>query len=138
MDEDDEDEDMDDGGDDSFGEDDDMIGVSDVTNQLAAAGWQHGVKFCFVNTLLLPQPTHCVATSQCFQAFPCNWWQPSIAILDSLKSSQTSRICLVQSFSQPLSCVKFQFLDAVVSLAPTWPVYITAINRNYNRHDPGS
>ena len=60
MDEDDEDEDMDDGGDDSFGEDDDMIGVSDVTNQLAAAGWQHGVKFCFVNTLLLLQtpPTH--------------------------------------------------------------------------------
>ena len=56
MDEDDEDEDMDDGGDDSFGEDDDMIGVSDVTNQLAAAGWQHGVKFCFVNTLLLPLP----------------------------------------------------------------------------------
>ena len=54
MEEDDEDEDMDDGGDDSFGEDDDMIGVSDVTNQLAAAGWQHGVKFCFVNTLLLP------------------------------------------------------------------------------------
>ena len=69
MDEDDEDEDMDDGGDDSFGEDDDMIGVSDVTNQLAAAGWQHGVKFCFVNTLLL-LPTHtCVAASQCFHAF---------------------------------------------------------------------
>ena len=53
MDEDDEDEDMDDGGEDSFGEDEDMIGVSDVTNQLAAAGWQHGVNFCFVNTLLL-------------------------------------------------------------------------------------
>ena len=53
MDEDDEDEDMDEGGEDSFGEDEDMIGVSDVTNQLAAAGWQHGVKFCFVNTLLL-------------------------------------------------------------------------------------
>ena len=57
MEEDDEDEDMDDGGDDSFGEDDDMIGVSDVTNQLAAAGWQHGVKFCFVNTLLIYPPS---------------------------------------------------------------------------------
>ena len=121
MDEDDEDEDMDDGGDDSFGEDDDMIGVSDVTNQLAAAGWQHGVKFCFVNTLLLPQPANA------FMLFPCNCWLcimalPSIAILDFLKSSQTSHICdqscLDQSFSQPLSSVKFLFLDAVVSLAP--------------------
>ena len=58
MDEDDEDEDMDDGGDDSFGEEDDMIGVSDVTNQLAAAGWQHGVKFCFVKYITFPPPSH--------------------------------------------------------------------------------
>ena len=81
MDEDDEDEDMDDGGEDSFGEDEDMIGVSDVTNQLAAAGWQHGVKFCFVNTLLLPPTLTSVAASQCFYAFPCIIWQPSIARL---------------------------------------------------------
>ena len=46
MEEDEEDDDMDDGGDDSdFGEDDEMMGVSDVTSQLAAAGWQHGVEF---------------------------------------------------------------------------------------------
>ena len=67
MDEDDEDEDMDDGGEDSFGEDEDMIGVSDVTNQLAAAGWQHGVKFCFVNTLLLSPIVHfCKLLIFCF------------------------------------------------------------------------
>ena len=86
MDEDDEDEDMDDGGDDSFGEEDDMIGVSDVTNQLAAAGWQHGVKFCFVKYITFP-PTltsSCVAASfLCFFAFSraigstINRWQPS-------------------------------------------------------------
>ena len=51
MDEDDDDDDMGDEGDDSFGEDDEMMGVSDVTSQLAAAGWRHGVKFCFVCTL---------------------------------------------------------------------------------------
>ena len=33
---------MDDCGD-SYGEDDEMLGVSDVTCQLAAAGWQNGV-----------------------------------------------------------------------------------------------
>ena len=49
MDEEDDDDDMVDEGDDSFGEDDEMMGVSDVTSQLAAAGWQHGVKFCFVS-----------------------------------------------------------------------------------------
>lgn len=70
MDEDDEDEDMDDGGDDSFGEDDDMIGVSDVTNQLAAAGWQHGVKFCFVNTLLLPLNPHKCGCQPMLLRFP--------------------------------------------------------------------
>ena len=79
MDEDDEDEDMDDGGDDSFGEDDDMIGVSDVTNQLAAAGWQHGVKFCFVNTLLLlptNQPTnlHVWLPANAFMLLPSNYY----------------------------------------------------------------
>ncbi|XP_023338157.1 DNA-binding protein P3A2 isoform X2 [Eurytemora carolleeae] len=37
----DDDEDMDDCGD-SYGEDDEMLGVSDVTCQLAAAGWQNG------------------------------------------------------------------------------------------------
>merc|ERR1719431_157764 len=42
MDEDEDDDDMGDEGDDSFGEDDEMMGVSDVTSQLAAAGWQHG------------------------------------------------------------------------------------------------
>lgn len=35
------DDDMDDCGD-SYGEDDDLIGVNDVTSQLAAAGWQNG------------------------------------------------------------------------------------------------
>ena len=42
---------MDDDGDDSFGEDgdDDLMGDgSEITTQLAAAGWQHGVTFCFV------------------------------------------------------------------------------------------
>ena len=33
----------DDSMDDSYGEDDDLIGVNDVTSQLAAAGWQNGV-----------------------------------------------------------------------------------------------
>jgi len=42
MDEDEDDDDMGDEGDDSFGEDDEMMGVSDVTSQLAAAGWRHG------------------------------------------------------------------------------------------------
>jgi len=36
----DEDDDMDDG--DSYGDEDEMMGASDVTNQLAAAGWQNG------------------------------------------------------------------------------------------------
>ena len=44
MEDEDEDDDMDDGGEDSFGEDEDMLGCSDVTSQLAAAGWQHGVE----------------------------------------------------------------------------------------------
>ena len=51
MDEEDEDDDMNDDGDDSFGEDGDdemLSGGSELTTQLAAAGWQHGVKFCFV------------------------------------------------------------------------------------------
>ena len=42
---------MNDDGDDSFGEDgdEDMMGDgSEITTQLAAAGWQHGVTFCFV------------------------------------------------------------------------------------------
>ena len=42
---------MNDDGDDSFGEDgdEDMMGDgSEITTQLAAAGWQHGVMFCFV------------------------------------------------------------------------------------------
>ena len=42
---------MDDDGDDSFGEDgdEDLMGDgSEITTQLAAAGWQHGVTFCFV------------------------------------------------------------------------------------------
>ena len=107
MDEDDEDEDMDDGGDDSFGEDDDMIGVSDVTNQLAAAGWQHGVKFCFVNTLLLlPTNTQifmcgCQLMLLCFYhantTYATAFWQPSIAIA-FLKSSQMSHICKKKLF----------------------------------------
>jgi hypothetical protein len=54
MEDDEDDDDMDDGGDDSFDENDDMIGVNDVTSQLAAAGWQHGVKFCFVNSPARP------------------------------------------------------------------------------------
>ena len=89
MDEDDEDEDMDDGGDDSFGEDDDMIGVSDVTNQLAAAGWQHGVKFCFVNTLLLSHPHMCGCQLMlpCFPMALHYGHHPSIAVLGFLKSS---------------------------------------------------
>ena len=37
----DEDDDMDDT--ESYGDEDEMMGVSDVTNQLAAAGWQNGV-----------------------------------------------------------------------------------------------
>jgi len=41
LEEDDEDEDMDDCGD-SYGDDDEIIGVNDVTSQLAAAGWQNG------------------------------------------------------------------------------------------------
>ena len=44
---------MNDDCDDSFGEDgdDDMMdGGSELTTQLAAAGWQHGVVFCFVFT----------------------------------------------------------------------------------------
>ena len=47
VDDDEDDDDMGDDGDDSFGEDDEMIGVSDVTSQLAAAGWQNGVMFLF-------------------------------------------------------------------------------------------
>ena len=47
---------MNDDGDDSFGEDeDDMLGGgSELTTQLAAAGWQHGVVFlfCFKNLFL--------------------------------------------------------------------------------------
>ena len=40
---------MDDCGD-SYGEDDEMLGVSDVTCQLAAAGWQNGVHpFLFIS-----------------------------------------------------------------------------------------
>ena len=42
---------MNDDCDDSFGEDGDdemMDGGSELTTQLAAAGWQHGVVFCFV------------------------------------------------------------------------------------------
>ena len=51
VDEEDDDDDMADDGDDSFGEDGDdemLSGGSELTTQLAAAGWQHGVEFCFV------------------------------------------------------------------------------------------
>ena len=53
VDEDEDDDDLNDDGDDSFGEDGDdemMDGGSELTTQLAAAGWQHGVVFCFVFT----------------------------------------------------------------------------------------
>ena len=53
VDEDDDDDDLNEDGDDSFGEDGDdemMDGGSELTTQLAAAGWQHGVVFCFVFT----------------------------------------------------------------------------------------
>ena len=45
--------------DDSYGEDDDLIGVNDVTSQLAAAGWQNGVHpffFLFILVWLLFVP----------------------------------------------------------------------------------
>ena len=51
LEDDDDDDDMNDDGDDSFGEDgdEDIMGDgSEITTQLAAAGWQHGVTFCFV------------------------------------------------------------------------------------------
>ena len=51
VEEEDEEDNMADDDEDSFGEDDEMMGVSDVTSQLAAAGWRHGVKFCFVFTV---------------------------------------------------------------------------------------
>ena len=54
MDDDEDDDDMHDDGDDSFGDDgdDEMLDEgTELTTQLAAAGWQHGVVFCFVNTL---------------------------------------------------------------------------------------
>ena len=53
VEDDDDDDDMNDDCDDSFGEDGDdemMDGGSELTTQLAAAGWQHGVVFCFVLT----------------------------------------------------------------------------------------
>ena len=54
MDDDEDDDDMHDDGDDSFGDDgdDEMLDEgTELTTQLAAAGWQHGVVFCFVNIL---------------------------------------------------------------------------------------
>ena len=39
---------------DSYGEEDDMMDVSDVTSQLAAAGWQNGVHL-FIYFLLYQQ-----------------------------------------------------------------------------------
>ena len=51
LDDEEDDDGMDDDGDDSFGEDgdEDLMGDgSEITTQLAAAGWQHGVTFCFV------------------------------------------------------------------------------------------
>ena len=53
MDDDEDEDDMHDDGDDSFGDDgdDEMLDEgSELTTQLAAAGWQHGVVFCFVFT----------------------------------------------------------------------------------------
>ena len=56
LEDDDDDDDMNDDGDDSFGEDgdEDIMGDgSEITTQLAAAGWQHGVTFCFVLFIVL-------------------------------------------------------------------------------------
>ena len=57
MDDDEDEDDMHDDGDDSFGDDgdDEMLDEgTELTTQLAAAGWQHGVVFlfCFKNLFL--------------------------------------------------------------------------------------
>ena len=51
IDEDEDDEDMAEEGDfsDDEGDEDMLEGGSELTTQLAAAGWQHGVMFCLVN-----------------------------------------------------------------------------------------
>ena len=76
MDDDEDEDDMHDDGDDSFGDDgdDEMLDEgSELTTQLAAAGWQHGVVFCFVN--ILSQVEVLLARSYAL-AFTCQKYIP--------------------------------------------------------------